>query len=404
MPREAAAALAALSFQDRALVPDLTLWEFYDRERLTLLLRPPDGAAAPLLRARESKNIERVARLRSTFAEISTALAERGIEFAVLKGFSLWPDFVPELRRRLQYDLDFFCPESVGAAHDALRQLGYEPMRQSEDLPTDHLTPLARPSAWRWSGDYFDLGIPIAVELHFRLWDEPTEGFAAPGLDAFWPRRIQREWDGLSYFGLALPDQLAQVALHMLRHLLRGDVQISQVYEIAWFLHHRAADDAFWDNWRVLHPAGLRRLEAIAFRLAEQWFGCVLARAALEEVDVLPPVLHYWFARHAAAPVESFFHPNKSELLLHMALLDSGRSRRAVLRRRLFPARLPAPGDAAFDSGKSLSTGLRLHRAWRRAVFAAERASRHLRTLLPALWQLSVEHWLGGSRRAPRSG
>ena len=67
-------------------------------------------------------------------------------------------------------------------------------------------------------------------------------------------------------------------------------VAIANDYEIARFLELRASDDAFWREWRDLHAPELRRLEAIAFRLAADpdrpWTKDDLMR--LEPSDILP--------------------------------------------------------------------------------------------------------------------
>ncbi len=54
-------------------------------------------------------NVERWSRLKQTYVGIASALEERGIEFAVLKGFSQWPLFVGDPRHRSQYDVDLLA-------------------------------------------------------------------------------------------------------------------------------------------------------------------------------------------------------------------------------------------------------------------------------------------------------
>jgi hypothetical protein len=169
------------------------------------------------------------------------------------------------------YDIDLFVPpESLAPARETLASLGYEPIAGTSRFPADHVPPMIRKTGWQWNGDYFEPGIPPCVDLHFRFWDQDTEGFPAPGVENFWARRIQQ--DGLPVLGRA--DRLAYSALHLLRHVFRGTPRPYHVYEIAYFLDTLAADDSFWNSWREIHPPALRRLEAIAFRLARAWFGC----------------------------------------------------------------------------------------------------------------------------------
>ena len=122
----------------------------------------------------------------------------------------------------------------------------------------------------------------------------------------------------------------------------------------------------------------LRRLEAIAFRLARAWFGCALGPVAEDEVSGLPARVEEWFEAFAFSPLESEFHPNKDELWLHLALLDSARDKLAVVRRRLLP-QLPGPVDAVCIPREQLTLRRRMLKYARTARFLAGRAVFHTR-------------------------
>ena len=139
-------------------------------------------------------------------------------------------------------------------------------MPGTEELPTDHLPALVLKTGWQWRGDFFDPKIPLPVELHIQFWNEKQERFAAPGTEDFPKRRTA--WPALHP-----ADAAAYAALHVLRHVLTGSVRIFHVYELAAMLHARSDDAAFWTEWRSLHPPELRRLEALSFQLAREWFG-----------------------------------------------------------------------------------------------------------------------------------
>jgi hypothetical protein len=303
----------------------------------------------------------------------------------VLKGFSNWGQFSADPQSRLQYDLDLYCPEKAAWARDALIDLGYESILGGEEFPTDHLPALVRKTGWQWRGDFFDPDIPISVELHFRLWDEKTEGFSAPGVEEFWSRRVKRSLDGLTYLALDPADALAYTALHLLRHLLRGDVRAANIYELAYFLDRHAGDHDFWIRWGNLHGPDLRRLEAVCFRLAAAWFECRLSPIAQTEVDALPAPVERWFEQCAAGPAAAFFRPNKDELWLHFCLLDSASKKFSVLRRRLVPTRLPGPLDSVFLPEARMTWRLRLRKRWQYAGYVAGRGWFHARALLPTL-------------------
>ncbi len=177
------------------------------------------------------------------------------------------------------------------------------------------------------------------------------ERFGAPGLESFWERRVERSVAGMKFEGLAPEDALAFGALHALRHLLHGDARPAQMYEIGGFLAARAGDDAFWEEWRRLHPERLRRIEAIVFRLAGEWFGGAVHGIVSEEIALLPARVQRWFERFAASPVTAFFAPNKDELALNLCLIEGVGAKARVAGRRLLPARWPHPFSYAVERG-----------------------------------------------------
>ena len=104
-------------------------------------------------------------------------------------------------------------------------------------------------------------------------------GISAPGLHQFWSRRVEQSLDGQPYLALHPADALGYTALHLLRHLSRGDVRAANVYELAYFLDRNAANALFWNCWRDLHGPELRRLQALGFGLAAAWSTAGSARS-----------------------------------------------------------------------------------------------------------------------------
>src|SRR5882762_398285 len=373
LPRGVAAVFAALRFS--APAPELLQrlsdaeWKialaFTDRSGLTLILGALWRDYLPAwVRERIdhdlANNTERVGRLRAALVEIIEPLKARRIEHLLLKGLSQEVDFVADPYLRVGYDIDLFAPpDSLVPARQILESLGYEAIAGTSRFPADHIPPMIRKTGWHWNGDYFEPGIPPCIDLHFRFWDPATEGFPAPGVENFWERRIQQ--DGLPVLGRA--DRLGYAALHLLRHLFRGNPRPYHVYEIAYFLDTHAGDDSFWSSWRETHPAALRRLEAIAFRLARAWFGCRLAPVVAEAIDELGAGIQVWFEHYAAAPLEAKFHPNKHEMWLQFELLDSPRERARLFVRRLLPATLPVAAANVYVPEEQLTRRMRLQGA-----------------------------------------
>jgi hypothetical protein len=388
--------LAALSFE-RSQAPSLgglddddwrAALAFCDRSHLTLV--PGERCEAelpPWVRSRIAGNLEanrrRIARLRQEYFEIQRRLAQVNVPHILLKGFTHAPRFVPKAELRPQTDLDLFVASAhLESAAEILLGLGFEAGGGSSSLRADHLPPFIRKTGWQWKGDYFDPDIPPVVELHFRLWDAATECFAAEGVDLFPGRSEALEVDGGSVPSLSAADQFGYACLHVLRHLLRGDLKAFHVYEIACFLHGQAESESLWRDWTAAHSDSLRRLEAISCALAARWFGCRLPHAVEREAGLLPAPLARWIAAYAHAPVAALFSPNKHELWLHLSLLANWRDRLRVTRRRLAPLSLPGHVDAVFVPAAELTPALRI-RKWAAYVgFLARRLLFHARALL----------------------
>jgi MFS family permease len=372
---------------------------FCDRAQLTLALGHCYGDRLPTsmrqrIRGNLANNALRWERAQSTYREVATAFDAEGLDYAVLKGFSHCPLFVPNPRLRPQGDIDLLLTrDDAHRAWDAATRLGYHAIRPHDRHPIDHLPTMVRKTGWQWRGDYFDPQMPLSIELHFRFWDEQTERFAPNGLDCFWQRRQGRELEGLRFTGLHPADAVGYSALHALRHLLRGDPKLFHIYELAWMLQHRAGDKMFWSAWLDLHDESLRRLEAVAFALAQSWFGCRLPEAASEEINRLPPDVARWLATHAASPIAGMFHPNKDELWLHWALLQSRRDRVAVLRRRVLPQRLPGPVEPVHIPSSQLTWRIRARARMQFAGYAASRTMHHARAVPSLAW--SAIRWFG---------
>lgn len=332
-----------------------------------------------------ANNAERWERMKLVYREASGAFKAAGLDFVTLKGFTHAPAFVANPRLRAQYDLDLFFPrDHVHAAYNIAIELGYEPLGSRDRHPVDHMPTLIRKTGWEWRGDYFDPEHPPSLELHFRLWDARTEGFAIPGVEDFWERRQRRTLEEVEFTSLAAIDLPGYASAHALRHLLRGDSRPSHIYEIAYFLEHNV-DVGFWRVWRESHDEPLRRVEAICFAIARQWFGCPLPVMAQEEIEQLAKPVRAWLAAYAQTPVVNLFRPTKDELWLHLSLLDPRSSRLAILRRRLVPLQLPGPVDAVHLPDNAIGWQVRLRRSGRYLLFLLSRTWRHARAFIPTL-------------------
>jgi putative nucleotidyltransferase-like protein len=324
---------------------------------------------------------------------IADALRTQSVEFVVLKGLSqIAPLYVGDSRHRPQYDIDLYCPpESLAFARDAMSRAGFTPIRQNRKR-TDHLPAMIRNQDWKWRGDYYAPDLPLTVEIHFRFWDRQTERLPAPWVEQFWNRRSTRVIRGMEVPMLSLADGVSYSALHLMRHLLRGDLRLYHAYELAHFLHHTHHDDALWGEWHINRTGASSVIEAVAFRLAAEWFGCATHPIIDGEMRNLPPRVIQWFELFAHSPL-ALEQPNKDELFLHLSMVDKRTDRCRILMRRLLPLRAPRLVDPSpADGKKSLFAGVST--AFRQSVFSARRAIHHLRTTLPLIrslcrWKMS---------------
>jgi hypothetical protein len=321
----------------------------------------------------------------SEYRQIAEEFARADVRFVVLKGLAQWPWYVDDLRHRSQSDIDIYCPpESLASARAALTLLGYQPVHGDRPQPMDHLPVMIRKTGWIWRGDYYDPEKPPSAELHFRFWDEETEGFSVGDVNRFWRQRVRREIGGLQIPTLNLADGLKYSAMHLIRHLLRGDLQLRHVYELAHFLERSAANDAFWQEWERSSPPQHRLPEALAFRLAREWFRCRVHPAASQLIEQLPAPVDRWFQLFGMSPATSVSRPNKDELWLHLCLVENPSVRRRIVIRRLFPmSRQRVTLDPHLNSKPSIILLIRrnLYAAW----FLAFRVVHHCRTFLPVL-------------------
>lgn len=403
--------LDALRFQDARReslrkIPD-TEWKRVLADwhvvRLTLPLRQVCGDQLPVW-VREhidvslADNALRFERIKNAYSLAATALEEAGADHVVIKGFSLWPGYTDHPKYRPQSDVDLYCPrDSIFRARNALFSLGYT-TPHLDHVPSDHLPTLIPLNTWKWRGNHFDPEIPISFELHFCWWDSATNRVHPQGLQEFWPRRVTRVFDDLRFPALDPVDNLGYTAINLLRHLLKSFPATEQVYGLARFLHVHADDRPFWQSWRELHHDSLRRLEAISFRLASDWFACRLPEEVQEEVDRLPKPVQAWFRHFSKSTLSPGFDLGKDGIWLHMDLLESRHDKYAVFLQRIapVPVRVPTIQSVVGDQGladRPMSTKLhpRLTRFGRKSIQYAKwlvsRGSYHFAPLPLTLWR-----------------
>ena len=413
------AILKALRFRDRSVAeleaipePDWSaVLQATDRAHLTLALAARCAGSLPdSVRARVDRNLTdnqiRYERLVMAQTQITDALALYGIDHVVLKGLAQWPWYTDDPVDRPQYDIDLYVPsESMPDATKAMQALGYNPAGDALDPGADHLPVMIRRTGWTWRGNYHDPEMPLSLELHYRFWNRGMMRFCAEDLSQFPERSVVREINGISFRTLHPVDGLTYSAMHLVRHLLNGDMRLRHVYEIAHFLDRSARQESFWTEWRETALTPCRMMEGIAFRLARDWFHCDVHPAAEAAIEELPASVNRWFALFGAtpawAPSGADSNAGKNEIWLHFCLLKSAKDKRDVALRRLFPKRrMRVHLDPHVPPAKT-GPALRLRRRLFEVSFIAERAIHHARVLAPTLHGALRWQFAGTADRKP---
>ncbi|MBV8569423.1 MAG: nucleotidyltransferase family protein [Acidobacteriaceae bacterium] len=400
-PPHIAAALELLQFQStpEGRVCSLSETEqqrflrWCDDRQLTLMLSHVAKTRLPgwlrdSIAAKADRYELRFERIKRELFQIVAALNGVNLPFLMLKGLSHSPALTPDPRLRAQGDIDLWLPESsIEKGRRILSNLGYVSLLGAKSR---HLPPMTPQSNWKWRGDLYDPEMPISVELHYELWSERTEYIRAPGLDQFWDRSVPREFDGHSIQVLCDEDLLGFAALHVLLHLLHGELPLQRAWEIARFLDIHVADEVFWRRWRRSHPAALRQLEVCIFRLVAAWFGCRWREDFDSDVQSLPFMARSWLDKCPLKPVEREWKANKSEVSLHLALINNPLYEICVLLRRLVPISLPFFVD---EGASRPQWRMRLARFRRQLPLFVRRFVLHAVTFLPTLFNGLCWFW-----------
>ncbi len=397
------AVLKALRFRDRSLlelegIPERdwpAVLQAMDRAHLTLALGARCSGSLPdSVRTRIERNLAdnriRCERVVTAQTQITEALGLYGIDHVVLKGLAQWPWYTDDPVDRPQYDIDIYVPAKfMPDAAKAVQALGYTPAGDVLDPGADHLPVMIRRTGWTWRGDYHDAEMPLSLELHFRFWNAAMMRFCTEDLSQFWQRHAVREINGIRFNTLHPVDGLSYSAMHLVRHLLSGDLRLRHVYEIAHFLERSAREDCFWAEWRETALAACRAMEGIAFRLARDWFRPNLHPAAEDAIDRLPASVNRWFSLFGSspawAPSGADGGPGKNEIWLHFCLLSSAKEKRDVAMRRLFPKRRMRVHLDPHLAASKVGAALRVRRKFFEVSFIGKRVLHHALALAPTL-------------------
>jgi hypothetical protein len=362
------------------------LLEFSDRAGLSLHLwriAQEAGLADRLVHAAEyrerwRKNEIRLEERRRVAARLTGLLSCAGLRAALLKGFLLAPDYVPSPVERQQNDIDLLLsPPDAHRAFELFTANGYRALQEEQDGPALHLPMLIPVVFTDRQGDFFNPLTPPVVELHDRLWPADFERIPV----TFDPDPLSRIVIREGLPTLDARDQLAVCVLHAMRHIFRGSLRTSHLYEIAGFLETHREDSDFWRAWLAdtARPAQapLRHLCVTGLALSAQLFHARWPAALDSARAALPAAARRWIERHGSALLDRD-RRHKEQVLLQLAFVHGWRDRLVVLQRRLAPLRIPNEATP-FERSPLVRAASRMRLIARRAIF-------HTVTLWRFLW------------------
>jgi hypothetical protein len=278
------------------------------------------------LRADFAANQKRMADLFNRMRHINAQFQNSGLRFAVLKGFSLVPDYCPDISLRQQGDLDYLIDQqSLGAACRILTDMGYLSKQTGSSKERLFFKPGTVPRS-RGSEQYSSRA-PHAVELHLDIWD--GELLRLPSVQRqFTARRVvMKEIEGTRFPALDDADAFLIQVLHAMSHVFSHWIKVGSLLEIAFFLNQRASDARLWEmiEQRVGCNAELREFVVVVSESATQLFDAPLPQLVQTWTGQLRPGARVWIDRYSCKWVLSelpvheirFFATSKLSVFLH---------------------------------------------------------------------------------------
>jgi hypothetical protein len=298
-----------------------------------------------------SKNRLRVDEMASQFDVVNERFRQSGVHCAVVKGFSLSPEFCPDPCLRQQSDLDYLVDEqSLPVAQEVLAELGY--FVKSHQTSTEWVFSKGATSLPSTSCEQYETKGRYVIELQSATWRPEEHGIDIAGLQFSPARTIDHEWRGMRFPALNEEDAFLLQVLHVLQHLLGGCIRMCWLYELAYCFRRQANDTLFWQRVERRAEADtlLPQFVAIIAELAAQFFHAPLpAIVQTWKMDLRPSVKvwlenYSWRVAFEKVPVYELdlFPTSKLVLFLHRQFLHDEKRRRHLMRRRLLPWTRPA--------------------------------------------------------------
>jgi hypothetical protein len=344
----------------------------------------------------------RLDHIANQFATINERFYRAGVNFAVIKGFSLVPEFCPDPSLRTTSDVDYLVDkQSLPWARRALEEAGYCVERVTDLEVQFRLPSSRRPTR---SDDPYSLETEALVELHLGFWDQKSTGVVLAEPAFRLDETVNHEWQGRRFPVLRKEDAFILQVIHVFRHVLDGWVKLCWLLEIGYFLSLQSSDDTFWDrvDLRMHEVPLLMEFGAIVVGLAGTLFAAAMPPRVVRWAQSLSAAARLWVDRYGRTlvmenhPLDSFgsFPCTKFCIFLQWEFLPDRLVHREVTWRRLFPWK-STPRVVSLDDKTAVGVleAIRLQSQYviRKLIF-------HIGSDLRFLWELP--RWREANRRA----
>ncbi len=286
------------------------------------------------LRQNLKDNRDRTTTLMEEMRVIHQRFSANEVEFAVLKGYSLVPEYCPVAALRHQCDLDYLvAPHHLHRASHLLHAMGYSRVHRSPGTYTFSRRTGDLPSR----DEIYKPALNYSVELHTSVW-ENDEVAVLEELPQLLARRQFHQTSGLVFPVLAPEDRFIHQCIHVLSHTLQFWIRLAWLYEIANFLQRSSTDSAFWRlvERRIIGREYVAKAIHFVSLLAARMFG--VNTPAFRPGDY--PSFELWINEYGRRWAMHDLPGSKLSLFLFPQFMNEEQWRK-LERQRLFPLHRP---------------------------------------------------------------
>ncbi len=169
---------------------------------------------------RLQRNQARAEDMFQEFARVIMAFERAHLKYAVMKGFSLIPDYTPAICLRHQTDIDLHIDAAaIENSRELLEGIGYSCESDDPSGEMEFVRQLGRPFTGML--DIYSLQSASRIELHQHFWETRFQVALDSEWDPLAHRSVKRVRD-LSFPTLTEEDVFIGQLLHAFRHFLKG--------------------------------------------------------------------------------------------------------------------------------------------------------------------------------------